>query len=357
MGSTIADQSATGEAGIDPRRSTRQEDVVTLLLALWTLIGLLIDAFYHSTDPGLESFWTPWHAIFYSGFTATAGWIGWVALKRNDGTGNWLDWAPIGYRTSMIGVVLFAIGGFGDAVWHTIFGVETSIDALLSPTHLFLFVGLLLILSTPLRSAWLGPGSSTPRFGEFVVPLSSLVFTATLAAFMLSYAWAPTMTNSMEVPYDPNDGFSELMAERVVVSIIITTLTMYVPLLAARLRWQLPFGSATFFLTFLNVAILLGFDEELIGLPAALVSGLVFDLLHRARAHRLVVTGVPPLVMWGVLFASVGRFSEDGLGLAPEIWGGAIVLSSMALLAIDGLIELAARSAPPSVAEVARADR
>lgn len=326
------------------RRSTRQEDTVTLLLALWTLIGLLVDAFFHSTDAELESFWTPWHALFYSGFTATAAWLGWMALKRNDGTGNWLDWAPTGYRTALIGVVLFAIGGIGDAIWHTLFGVETSIDALLSPTHLFLFAGLLMILSAPLRSAWLGTGSNRPSFGEFLVPLASLVFTSTLVAFMLTYAWAPSLTNSIQVPYNPDDGFSELMAERVVVSVIISTLVMFVPLLAVGLRWRLPFGSATLFLTFLNVAIALGFDEDLIGIPAAFATGLVFDFLVNAGARRSVVTAIPPLVLWGLFFASIGFGTEDGLGLAPEIWGGAIVLASMALLTVEMLVGVAERS-------------
>lgn len=328
---------ATGHA-------TRREDVVTLILALWTLIGLLVDAFYHSTDPTLESFWTPWHALFYSGFTATAGWLGWMALKRNDGTGHWLDWAPTGYRSALIGVVLFSIGGVGDAVWHTIFGVETSIDALLSPTHLFLFAGLLMILSAPLRSAWLRSGPTHPTFGQFLVPLASLVFTSTLVAFMLTYAWAPSLTNSMQIPYNPQDDFSELMAERVVMAVILSTLVMFVPLLAVRLRWRPPFGSATVFLTFLNLAIALGFDEELIGIPAAFIAGLVFDWLVIVGARRSLVTAVPPLVLWGLLFASVGA-TANGLGLAPEIWGGAIVLASMALLSVEMLLTVAQRQA------------
>jgi hypothetical protein len=327
------------ETAAPPRQATATEDAITLVLALWTLIGLLVDAFFHSTDPGLESFWTPWHALFYSGFTATAGWLGWMALKRNDGTGNWLDWAPTGYRISLIGVVLFAIGGVGDAIWHTLFGVETSTDALLSPTHLFLFAGLLMILSSPFRSAWLSAGTERPTMGQFLVPLASLVFTSTLVAFMLSYAWAPSMTGSMSLPYDPDDSFSELLAERMVMAVIITSLVSFVPLLLAGLRWRLPFGSATLFLTFLNVAIAFGFDEDLIGIPAALAAGLIFDLLNTSGAGRRLTTAIPPLVLWGLLFASVAG-SSDGLGLAPEIWGGAIILASLALLTIELLVSV-----------------
>ena len=40
-------------------------------------------------------------------------------------------------------------GAIGDMFWHIIFGIEVSIDALLSPTHLLLLIGALLILSGP----------------------------------------------------------------------------------------------------------------------------------------------------------------------------------------------------------------
>jgi hypothetical protein len=326
------------------RHASRREDVITLILALWTLIGLLVDAFFHSTDPGLESFWTPWHGLFYSGFIATAGWLGWMSLRRNPGSGNWLDWAPLGYRSALIGVVLFAIGGFGDAIWHSIFGVETSIDALLSPTHMFLFVGLLLILSAPLRSAWLSDGTSRPGFGEFLVPLSSLVFTSTLMGFMLTYAWAPAMTWAMRIPYDPSDDFSEVTAERVVMAVIISTLVMFLPLLIAGLRWRLPFGSATAFLTFLHLALALGFDDDTLGIPAAVVAGLVFDLLASRGVSRFATTAVPPLVMWCGMFFLVS-ITDNGLGLAPEIWGGAIILASLTLLTVEMAIGLAEKAA------------
>jgi hypothetical protein len=33
------------------------------------------------------------------------------------------------------GLGIFAMGGVGHGIWHTDFGIETSIYALLSPTH------------------------------------------------------------------------------------------------------------------------------------------------------------------------------------------------------------------------------
>ncbi len=313
-------------------RSTRREDGITLVLALWTLVGLLVDAYFHSTDPGLESFWTPWHALFYSGFTATAAWIGWMALSRQKGVGNWFDWAPVGYRPAMVGLVIFAAGGIGDAIWHSIYGVETSIDALLSPTHLLLFAGLLLILSAPFRSAWLQFEVTRPSLGWFLVPLLSLSLTTSVIAFVFFYAWAPSLSGLMSFPYDPNG--DEFPAEHAVITIMLSTFIAFVPLMLASRRWRLPFGTASIFLPFIGLTISLGFDEDFIGIPALLAAGLAADGLISIGAPRSVVTAAPPLVLWSAFFAVVST-TDAGLGLTPEIWGGSIVLSSMVMLGIE----------------------
>ena len=116
--------------GRKPRRwTTIKEDLVTSVLALWLIAGLFVDGWAHRNLDGLETFFTPWHALFYSGFAATAacGWSIWSGSTRR---------VPVGYRSGIIGVGIFALGGVGDLIWHSVFGIEVSLDALLSPTHL-----------------------------------------------------------------------------------------------------------------------------------------------------------------------------------------------------------------------------
>ena len=60
---------------------------------------------------------------------------------------------PPGYRGTAVGVVLFAVAGGLDLLWHEILGIEVSLDALVSPTHLLLGFSLFLILGTGVRSA------------------------------------------------------------------------------------------------------------------------------------------------------------------------------------------------------------
>ena len=156
-------------------------------MAFSTLVGLLVDAFKHSTDPQVKSFWTPWHGLFYSGFLATAVWPVLLTLRRKPvPLGFWSRRHP-GTYPPWSGSSYLPQAGFGDAIWHTVFGVETSLDALLSPTHLLLFVGLLMIVSAPLWAAWADP-TTGPGHRELAPAVASLGLTTTLVAFFFEYA-------------------------------------------------------------------------------------------------------------------------------------------------------------------------
>jgi hypothetical protein len=60
-------------------------------LAGWLVGGLFVDGWAHNTRPRLESFFTPWHGLFYSGFAAAAGWICWQVWSRRRAAGAWRD--------------------------------------------------------------------------------------------------------------------------------------------------------------------------------------------------------------------------------------------------------------------------
>ena len=140
-------QRGTAETRPGQFRVSLRVDAVTMLLGTWLLVGLVVDGWAHNNLQALESFFTPWHALFYSGFVATA-----ARARQPERSG--LAAFPAGYGLAVVGVVIFAVGGAGDMTWHTIFGIEQDVEALFSPTHLLLFAGMALILSTPLRAAW-----------------------------------------------------------------------------------------------------------------------------------------------------------------------------------------------------------
>src|SRR5438445_723303 len=121
----------------------------------WLGAGLYWDGWAHGY--GLpDSFWTIWHAAFYSGFAACAAVIlGGVARNRPTAA-TWRDAIPAGYQWAVLGVFVFGVAGVFDMIWHTIFGIELSTDALLSPSHLALGTGAALMVSGPFVAGAVG---------------------------------------------------------------------------------------------------------------------------------------------------------------------------------------------------------
>lgn len=136
------------------------QDAVTALLGAWLIGALFADGWAHLHAPELESFFTAWHLGLYSAFAALTGWFAWLGRSLRAGRFE----LPIGYSLGALGAAVFAVGGVADLAWHQAFGIEAGIDALVSPSHLILFAGGMLILTCPLRSAWArGEPASTVR--------------------------------------------------------------------------------------------------------------------------------------------------------------------------------------------------
>jgi hypothetical protein len=161
---------------------------VYTLLGLWFLAGLFIDGWAHNHGRVDDTFFTPWHAIFYAGFFAQASALV-VAAFVNRGRGyTGLRALPAGYELAFVGAVVFATGGAGDLIWHTLFGIEVNVEALLSPSHLTLALGGFLLATGTLRAAWrrqLGPAQG---WAAWTPILLSMLSTLSLLAFMSQYA-------------------------------------------------------------------------------------------------------------------------------------------------------------------------
>ena len=131
---------------------------------LWILVGLFLDGWFHIHRPDGESFFTPWHAILYSGVAATVA----VHLRESSRSGGMRP----GYGPSLAGGVVVLLAGFVDGVWHTVLGVEADLDALLSPPHLLLITAGTLVFAGPVRAALRAPrgaGLPTALSAAFIV--------------------------------------------------------------------------------------------------------------------------------------------------------------------------------------------
>lgn len=244
--------------------------------------------------------------------------------------------------------MVFALGGLADLAWHTLFGIESDIDALLSPSHLVLFVGAVLILTTPWRASSV-PIGEAPDFRAFLPVLLSATATVVVAFFLLYLSpftdSAPTVARAA--------GFvthrqQEVWWSHGIAGILVTTTVLLVPLLLLVRRWRVPAGTATVLFTTIAVLSSAVFDFEQGALVlAAPVGGLLADLListlrpSPARPLALwTVAAAVPAALWGPYFAVVAGWY--GLAWPAELWSGSVVLSILAGLAL-GLL-----AAPPA---------
>ncbi len=158
------------------------------VLSVLLVSGIIQDGWAHAHGMVDQSFLTPWHAVLYSMMAANGIVLGTLAV-RNKMRGYAATRAlPYGYTLALVGVVLFAAGGVGDLAWHTVFGIEADINALLSPSHLVLGFAAFLILSGPLRSIAFQYDRATAGWRKLGPMVLALLAILTTLGFFLAYA-------------------------------------------------------------------------------------------------------------------------------------------------------------------------
>src|SRR5712691_8966606 len=164
-------------------------DWTATILCTLLIGGVYLDGWAHAHGKVDSTFFTPWHAVLYSGFAIVGAFLI-LNLVRNRIKGYpWLDALPPGYNVSLLGVIIFAVGGVLDMIWHILFGIEQSVDALLSPTHLMLALGIVLMVTGPLRAAWLRfPRDKVDGSVKLLPAVLSIALVLSLFAFLTEYA-------------------------------------------------------------------------------------------------------------------------------------------------------------------------
>jgi len=175
---------------LETARNTRTDsrrDLVTELLGLWLVLAVFLDGWAHINLPSLETFFTPWHAVLYAGYGAVALLLGAVLAANMLRRYAWVEAMPPGYLPGLFGAAVFALGGVGDMFWHTLFGIERNMEALLSPTHLLLALGAALMVTSPPRAAWRRPaGHSRGWRGQAPILIGLALLLATSAVYVFS---------------------------------------------------------------------------------------------------------------------------------------------------------------------------
>jgi hypothetical protein len=279
-----------------------------------------------------QSFFTPWHAIFYSGFLAVASFLLFGLISNHAKGYPWRRSLPAGYEISLIGVFIFAFGGVGDMIWHELFGIEEGVEALFSPTHLVLGLAMGLIVSGPFRAAWQRMETKTLSWSQGWPMLLSLTFMLSLFTFFTQIAH-PLVNLWGGHPFT----YSNLLQEMGVISILLETGLLMGPILLTICRWRLPLGALTLVFTLNAIAMGFLYDEgnyPLAYVAAMAAAGLVTDVLRqqlhpspqRPGALRLFALAVP-IIVYTFYFLTVQL--TVGVGWSIHLWLGVTILAGV----------------------------
>ncbi len=325
-------------------RTGLREDLITVICGATLIFGVLTDAWAHTNRRStLESFFTPWHALLYTGYAVLGAWTVWLAYRRrHDVAVWWRDGWPAGYRIGALGVVVFGLGGAADMTWHSIFGIESGLEIALSPSHLLVDLGGVLLLSSPLRSWW-AAGADRARAFTGVTSLSlSLVM---LSVLLLSYTplTQAAATNTYRAGRDSLEHLSAVVA---VQGYLFATVMFVVPLLLCHRRRATP-GLATALVGGLSLFTVLQYQfrsPQWIALLGATLGALAVDaILVRLDAVRgadapwrlPIAGGVFAFLVWSGHL--LGMQLAAGIQWPPEIWTGTLVMTTALGLTLGGL--------------------
>src|SRR5262245_30199414 len=304
-------------------------DWLSIVLSSWFLGGLFLDGWAHNHIASLETFFTPWHAVLYSGFFAVAALVA-VTQYRNVGKGYaWTRALPRGYWLSLVGVVIFFVGAGGDMLWHTIFGIERNSEALFSPTHLLLATGAVLFLAGPLRAAWSRP--NTQGWRELGPAIFSLLMLFSLFTFFMQYSNLFGNPGVL-VGFPPDGGGYFVTVTAISYELIPAALMMGVFLYFLR-RWNLPLGAATLLLT-VNALLMVLMRFKFASpywpiIPAAFLAGLIADglawrlrpSLQNVNALRIFAF-VVPFALFLLAFIALALTNKQSLWWPIHMWLG-----------------------------------
>jgi hypothetical protein len=280
--------------------------------------------------------------MLYSGVAAIGALL--IATQmRNVWRGHrWTKALPYGYLPSLVGVLIFLIGGGFDFLWHSAFGFEVGVEPLLSPPHLLLASTGILICTGPLRAAWVRRSGEGWR-ALFPALMSLLLLSLTLTFFT---QFSNLFTVGRALLDRPEAGRYFWDVTGISYVIVPTAIQMLILFIGLR-RWNLPFGAVTFLLTanaLLMFYLRLEFQQPywpiLLGAPAA---GLVADLYRRWQQplfERVLALRVfaflVPFVQFGLALGALQALY--GLDWRIHMWLGAALLAGAVGLGLSYLV-------------------
>ena len=216
--------------------------------------------------------------------------------------------------TASGGLAALTAGGVIDALWHEAFGIEASFQALVSPPHLVVFAGLVLLMLAPPSAVADGPSTPLDAVRSLVLALSVTSLLLVISLFtgyltpliggseLQAGAYIEALVGTSYLDYDTSRGLAQTLWFGVLASLVVVLVRARTAPVAG--TWTVAFG-------LLGLAPMIASGTVALPLTVALVVfGLVSDLgATRQRPHPLA-TGLAAAAMWAAMFAVIGARDE-----------------------------------------------
>jgi hypothetical protein len=320
--------------GFTPR-VTAGELLILMVGVLVTTVGLTGDIARHITDStsiNADDFLSGWHLVLYGGVLSVGLFLGYGALRKGLRFIGAVSFGTIGF-------LILTFGGFADMVWHEVFGVEAEVEALVSPPHLLVFVGLMFLLAAPIMALYHQGERMLSASTSLVVVVSALSMFLVTSLF-LGYVSPMSVGIRFQSFMEPepligtvNDVFYQVRGMSSVVWTAVFTSALLV-LLCRVFRFRTGFITAlcglmalpTLFISedklpvaILAVGLVFG------GLSVELIQAVTRGLMSRTRL--VLVGAVIGPVTWTSTFLMLK--AGDMLEWPTHLWTGAVAITGI----------------------------
>lgn len=312
--------------------STLAFDWIYTLFALLLTVGLWMDIWSHNSFGPDQSVLNEYHMLFYGAGAAMGGLLAFVHFRSLAAHIPWAHSLPRGYGYAAMGLLIFGVAGVFDLVSHALWGFETNVEALLSPSHIGLFIGWFVISTGAVRAALNRRGQETLSLGRSLPVLIGL--SGAMSALTTIILYGSIIGNTpyaLQIMRMDREwlGYTVGILGQFVQTGIIAGLVIW---LAAHFR--LPKGAFTV-LYLLYSGLMFIFSQQIDTVLTLVIAGVLTDVAYALLVPSLQERGrlrafgfLLPVILWGTyyLFYIVTNMG-GGVWFTPYVWVGSVVQS------------------------------